>query len=165
MSSNRPVKPAPLPSPLSQVHEDQMQLCKEHATKLDALDKRFDTLNDMNLKLGRVEGRVEDVFRQAEKTNGRTTQNEASLSAMAAQMAAQQTMWIGAVQERQRLEARIDDLEKSMGNMKDWKAELKGGARGVMGLVQQAATIVALLMTGWMAWSGHVQAIATAARK
>jgi hypothetical protein len=129
----------------SQSHEDteMIELCQEHSKALARMDAKLDSIHE-----------------QTSKTNGRTTANESALSSIAAQMAVQQTMWVGAVQERQRLEARIVVLEASMGNMKDWKAEMRGGARGALMVAERLATIAALVVASWAAWSGHVQAVA-----
>jgi hypothetical protein len=125
-----------------------IELCQEHAKALARMDAKLDSIHE-----------------QTTKTNGRTTHNEADISSIAAQMAAQQTMWIGAVQERQRLDARLVELEKSMGGMKDWRAEMKGGARGAVAMLERLATIAALLVASWAAWSGHLQAVAAQTAK
>jgi septal ring factor EnvC (AmiA/AmiB activator) len=116
-------------------------------------------------RLTRIETKLEAIHEQTTKTNGRTTANESALSSITAQMATQQTMWVQSMQYRAAVEKRIEELEESMGKMKDWKAELRGGARGVLGILQQFGTVVALFAAAWAAYSSHIQAAAAVAQK
>jgi septal ring factor EnvC (AmiA/AmiB activator) len=133
--------------PRSFLHEDteHMNQCQLHGERLT-----------------RIETKLEAIHEQVTKTNHRTTANESALSSITAQMASQQTMWVQSMQYRAAQEKRIEELEGSMGKMKDWKAELRGGSTRAMAIAQQMMTIIALAVAAWAAYSGHVQALAAA---
>lgn len=116
-------------------------------------------------RLTRIEVKLEAIHEQVSKTNGRTTANESAIAAMATQLASQQTMWMQSMQYRTAMEKRIEDLETSMGKLKDWRAEQRGGTSRSLAIFERLATIVALVVAAWSAWAAHAQVAAALAQK
>jgi hypothetical protein len=111
-------------------------------------------------RIARMEEKLDAIHDQVVKTNGRTSANEHAISAITVQLAGQQALLSATSRDWSGVDSRVKELELSMGKMKDWRAEMRGGGRGLVQMANTLLTIVALFFAGWAAYSSYIQAIA-----
>lgn len=108
-------------------------------------------------KIARIDATVKSIHEQVTKQNGNVARHELRLNLIDQKLATMEAHDEATMAYRERHEVWRKDIGDTVAEIQNELAERRGGSRGVINAVRDAALIIGLLVSIWVGYSTHLQ--------